>query len=338
MGMPPLVDEADVGFTPHMREKVPLTPLVHGVLVATFLAALPAGCRKDEQPASPPAPAGPSAGATTASPAPPEQTYALSNVKLRYDENESKLILSYDVRTQGARRVRAYLCVDSVDKDGYLIEQGNVFDRLSLRPGDSDQVTDEADFLSAESWRAAESFRLYVGKTSCLPNTERLSTTVLLDKSGQMLPADARPEPRVSPADTDETTGPFFKLEQVQLTQNEQDEVMVTYKATNLVKGRVTGQLCVRLVEDTRCACRSLDYGESAAITLGSGASERRTSRLELTNEENWGKGHHLVAYMTRLGCITPVEESTSNVITLVKPRSIHVPAKPEGLDEDEGG
>lgn len=333
----PLVVCAGVGFTPDMREKVSLTQFVRCALVTTTLAALHAGCKKDEQPATPPAPAAPPVAAAPASPAPPEETYKLSNVKLRYDENESKLILSYDVRNQGARRVRAYLCVESGDKDGYLVEQGNVFDRLSLRPGDSDQVTDEADFLSAESWRAAEFFRLYVGKTSCLPNTERLSTTVLLDKSGQSLPAGARPEPKVSPADTDEATGPLFKLEEVRLSQNEQDEVMVAYKATNLVKGRVTGQLCVRLIKDTRCACRSLDYAESAAITLSSGASEPRTSRLELTNEENWDKGHHLVAYMSRLGCTAPVEESTSNVVTLVKPRSIHAPAKPEEPDAEEG-
>jgi hypothetical protein len=324
-----------------MREKAFLTPFVRCALVAGALAALHAGCKKDEQPAPPPTPVAPvpatAAPASPAPPAPPEETYKLSNVKLRYDEKESKLILSYDVRNQGAQRVRAYLCVDSVDKDGYLIEQGNVFDRLSLRPGDSDQVTDEADFLSAESWQAAGFFRLYVGKTSCLPNTERLSVTVLLDKSGQALPAGSRPEPKVSPADTDEATGPLFKLEEVQLTQNEQDEVMVAYKATNLVKGRVTGQLCVRLIEDKRCTCKSLDYAESAAITLGSGASQRRTSRLELTNEENWDKGHHLVAYMAQLGCSTPVEQSTSNVVTLVKPRSIHAPAKPEEPDAEEG-
>jgi hypothetical protein len=319
-----------------MREKVPLTRLIRCALVFTGLA-LHAGCKKDEQPATPLAPSASPAAAAPASPAPPEETYALSNVKLRYEENESKLILSYDVRNQGARRVRAFLCLDSVDKEGYLVEQGNVFDRLSLRAGDSDQVTDESDFLSVESWRATEVFRLYVGKTSCLPNTERLSSVVLLDKSGQELPAGARPEPRVSPADSGEATGPLFKLEEVQLTQNEQDEVRVAYKVTNLVKGRVTGQLCVRFIEDKRCTCKSLDYAESPAITQGSGASERRTSRLELTNEENWDKGQHLVAYMAQLGCTTPVEQSSSNVVTLVKPRSIHAPAKPEEPDAEEG-
>ncbi|MBM7113684.1 hypothetical protein [Archangium primigenium] len=319
-----------------MREKVPFTPLVRCVLVVTGIAVLHAGCKKDEQPAAPPTPSAPPAVAARAAPVPPEETYTLSNVRLRYDENESKLTLSYDVRNQGAQRVRALLCLDSVDKEGYLVEQGNVFDRLSLRAGDSDQVTDESDFLSAESWRAAEFFRLYVGKTSCLPTAERLSALILMDKSGQELPTDARPEPKVSPADSGEATGPWFKLEEVQLTQNEQDEVTVAYKVTNLVKGRVTGHLCVRLIDDKRCDCKSLDYAESPALTQGSGASERRTSRLELTHEENWDKGHYLVAYMAQLGCTTPVEQSASNVLTLLKPRNIHAPAKPEEPDAEE--
>jgi hypothetical protein len=112
---------------------------------------------------------------------------------------------------------------------------------------------------------------------------------------------------------------------------------MVSYTLTNLTKGRASGQLCARLNPDTRCDCQGLDHAESEEIYLGLGASVRKTTQLDLRDNQNWSRGQRLQLYMSWLGCSLIPEKAISNVLLVPKPRSIQAPEPSWDEDEEEG-
>ena len=302
--------------------------------VAALITALLGGCKKEEPaPAAPAVQPQPTAPAT---PVPPGESFALSNVRFRYDEQRAQLIASYEVSNRGDARERVHLCIDFIDKDGFFVHRGKAFDRLNPRPGTSDQLVDEEGFLSADQWKPTEVLRFYLDKQACRTNsTELRSASLFLDKSGKPLPPDVRPTGKVSQADEGTATGPWFRLEGVRVFQNPQEEVMLEYKATNLTQGRASSKLCVRLTNDASCACQGIDEAESEELNLGLGASERQLTRLELSDDNNWNQGRQLIIYAARFGCTDSPKEATSKVLTLPKPKSIHAPEPP--LEDAEG-
>ncbi len=319
-----------------MKEDVPSRQFASWALAALITAPL-GGCQKQDA-----APAAPAIPATVpATPVPPEERFVLSNVRFRYDPQRAQLIASYTVSNRGDTRERVHLCIDFIDKDGFFVHRGKAFDRLNPRPGTSDEFVDEEGFLSADQWTPTEVLRFSLDKQACgARGTEPRGAALFLDKSGRPLPPEARPTGKLSPADEGTATGPWFRLENVRVLQNTREEVMLEYKATNLTEGRATSRLCVRLVDDTRCACQGIDEAETEDFNLGRGASERRSSRLELGDEAHWDQGRQLLIYAAPFGCTNAPREATSAVLTRPKPDTIHAPDQAledgNGMSEEE--
>jgi hypothetical protein len=303
--------------------------------VVAVVTALQGGCKKQEPvstPAVQPQPAAP------AKPVPPGESFVLSNVRFRYDEQRSQLIASYEVSNRGDKRERVYLCIDFIDKDGFFVSQGKAFDRLNLRPGTSDQLVDEENYFPATHWKPTEVLRFYLDKQPCRVNsTDLRGAALFLDKSGKALPPGAQPTGKMSPADEGTVTGPWFRLDGVRVFQNPQEEVMLEYKATNLTKGRASSRLCVRLTNDARCSCQGIDEAESEEFNLGSGASEQQVARLALNDNMNWNNGRQLIIYAARFGCTDSPKEATSTILTLAKPPSISIQEPEQPLEDAEG-
>ncbi|WP_434385505.1 hypothetical protein [Melittangium boletus] len=314
-----------------MNEDVPSRRFASWAL-ATLIATPLGGCHKqDAAPAAPVIPA-----TEPAMPVPPEERFVLSNVRFRYDSQRAQLVASYTVSNRGDTRERVHLCIDFIDKDGFFVHRGKAFDRINPRPGTSDEFVDEEGFLSADQWTPTEVLRFSLDKQACgARGTEPRGASLFLDKTGRPLPPDSRPTGKPSPADEGTATGPWFRLENVRVFQNANEEVMLEYKATNLTEGRATSKLCVRLVNDTRCACQGIDEAETEDFNLGLGASARGSSRLELGDAAHWDQGRQILIYAARFGCTDAPGEATSAVLTLPKPRTIHAP-KPS-LEDGNG-
>lgn len=310
-----------------------------GVLLLTVLSALHSGC-KPTPVSSPPEASTPASPPTLPNAAGPS-TLVLSHLRLRYDEQKHHLLISYALNNRGSSRARAALCVDLIDKEGYLIYLPDRVEYINLGPGDSDTVEDIELLAPRDGWKAAESLRFYVSDTACtFDDTHVRGEVFFLDKSGQPLPPGARPEVKKSEASTSAFTGPHFRLSDVRVTQNEQKAVEVSYVATNLTQGRVSGRLCARLLEDEHCTCQPLDEGAVEwELNLGRGDSERRTDTLKLDDTAHWGRARRLQFYLSRFGCSSPLEDATSNVVSLEKPRgppaSSHSPGGPPGPSQE---
>jgi len=299
-------------------------------LTAAF-GVLASACR--ENPPPPPVVAQPqSAPAHPAIPAasvPPEEIYALSDVRIRYDERNSHLLVSYSVHNRGDKRVRAYLCIDLIDKDGFRIPFGRSFSRVSLGAGTSDQVLDEARLVHSRAWKAAEVLLLHVEESSCSGSPEnRRSATWVVDTSGKPLPPGDRPEVKRSETELGTMSGPHFRLDDARLALNDQGEKVVSYRVSNPTRGRVSGQLCIRPVQDRSCSCRGPRGVASVYFELGLAGTEVRREVLSQEAVADWGKFRSFVLYMSDGSCFELPEQGISNVITLAMPASVAAPEK----------
>lgn len=307
--------------------------------VVVALLALLGGCKREEPvpaatPSSSIAPHPGAAPPLAEKPVPPEETFVLSDVTFRYDEKDSRLQASYRVTSRSAKRERLAFCIDLIDKDGFFVIQGRWTGQFSLRSKGSDEMVDESARISPDVWEASEVVLFYMGVDYCRKGSlDARSNVVALAKSGLPPPPGAQVKGRESPVDVEDVPAPWFRLEDVRVRQDNGGVVWADYRLTNLTKGRATSELCVRLVNDSSCSCQYIDQAESEEFNLGLGASERLSTVLDLSDNQNWDGGRYLIIYTSRFGCIGSPEDASSNVVILAKPRSIEAP---EVFDEGE--
>ena len=303
------------------------------VWLLAVLVSLLVGCTRPEPTLLPPV----VSPVVPVPPAPPEKTFVLSDLKLRYAEEGERLNISYAVLNRSGSYANAVLCFDFLDKDGYFVQSQAEIDSIGLSAGDSEVVSEDSSRISAEQWSATVALRVYLTRRSCLYMEPRADVH-FVDKTGRPLETGEGPAFKETDSETDDPYGPSFELRDAKLVQNDLDEVMLSYTLTNIIKGRTSGQLCARLTREASCPCQGLESVESEAVEMSLGASKRYTLRIDLQDPENWARGQWLVLYMAPLGCMSPQEDASSNVLTLARSRSIHVPVRrePEPVDGDD--
>ena len=294
------------------------------VLVAVLVSLQPA-CR--EAPPAAPVP-GPAVAEV-----PLAETFQLSAFQLHYDEQDKSLQVSYEVHNRGKVRERSVLCADLIDQDGYFVEENTRLGRISLAAGRSTQAQSES-FTLPSDWRDTKVLRVFVAAPFCSRDSaKQRSRELLLDKAGHPLPPHERPEGKRSVTREDGAPGLMFRLEDMQVTQNDKEELEVSYGVTNLAKGRASAKLCARLGDkDEKCPCGSLANAEEfSTIRLGLGGSERHRGALFIQDIKTWHKGRVMTLYLAPLGCGEPVEQAVSNVVTLPWPASLRSSVKGGG-------
>ena len=301
------------------------------------LASLLEACTPQPSRAKPPTPPAPSPAPTLR----PEETFALSNVRLQATESDIgvRVQVASTVKNRLTKHAGGTLCLDLIDKDGYFVTYRRSLDGVGLRAGDSDTLEEASTYVDPQLWEATTVLHLSMDRAcSALGTRDDLRSAVLsMDTSGRVLPPEAWVEGKRSAAEAEDIPDAWFELKDARLVQNELGEVMVSYTLTNRTQGRASGQLCARLTNATRCSCQGLDEAQGAEISLGLGVSTRKTSRLDLKDNAHWGQGQQVQLYMGAFGCSTLPVHANSNVITLTKPRSIEAPPptpEPEGNDD----
>ena len=296
------------------------------VLWLIALSALHPGCTPATGSGPPDASTPAALPALPGTPGPTWESLAVSNLRFRYDAQARLLRTSYEVRNHGATRARAALCVAFVDKDGYLIRQNaETLEYINLGPGDSDTVEEVESSVLPPDWTDATTLGFFIGNPLCVFNDKQpRGPLFFLDKSGHPLAPGAGPEVKKSNVDTDPSTGPRFQLSEVRLTQDTPNTAQVSYVATNLTRSRASAELCVRIAaSDAHCPCERVPWSDPVAgFGLGSAASARRTEKYRLSDSEASRKNRHVMIYLARLGCDSPPEEASSNIVFLDRPDS----------------
>lgn len=294
------------------------------------LTSLLGGCTRQPSQPAPPPPAAPSPALALR----PDETFALSNVRLQATDSGDmgvKLQVTATVKNRLEKHAGGTLCLDLLDKDGYLVADRRALAGVGLRAGDSDTLEEASTYVEPPLWEDTTTVHLYMDRACAYrsDHDDLRSTVLSIDKSGRLLPPEAWVEGRYSAAQVEDIPNAWFELKDARLVQNELGEVMVSYTLTNRTQGRASGRLCARLTNATRCSCQGLDQAEGAEFNLGLGVSTRKTSRLDLKDNAHWGQGQQVQLYMGAFGCSTLPTQANSNVLTLPKPRSIEAPPPP---------
>lgn len=253
---------------------------------------------------------------------PENETFRFSDVKVAAVKDGTQLSVSYKVENLSDQRRRGRACLEILDDQGFILDE-KVFGEFSLRPGDFDELVEVESIDPGGTehvWAQAHLLRLSVipmNGVSCIVGDnaakKTLSPAMFLDINGRLASAPAS----VKPKDVEGEMN--VRLEQVQF-RRDSDGPRIKLKITNTSTGRASGSICVRLFDASQCQCNPIDSAQVADYNLGPGKSTEQDDSLTFEHDGSWDKAKTIRLYASQFGCANPVQDATSQVISMGRP------------------